>query len=100
MAASAESKGLENAAILLLSLGQDEAAAILKNLGPKEVQKLGHAMAALKQVPRERVEQADSITIRLRLAPAVARVAVDVVETVRRRLLYADGHPVSSGCAR
>ena len=57
MAASPESEGVERAAILLLSLGQDEAAEILKNLGPKQVQKLGHAMAALKQVPRERIEQ-------------------------------------------
>ena len=57
MAASPESEGVEKAAILLLSLGQDEAAEILKNLGPKEVQKLGHAMAALKQVPRNRIEQ-------------------------------------------
>ena len=48
---------VERSAILLLALGQDEAAEILKNLGPKEVQKLGHAMAALKQVPRERIEQ-------------------------------------------
>jgi flagellar motor switch protein FliG len=57
MAASPESEGVEKAAILLLSLGQDEAAEILKSLGPKEVQKLGHAMAALKQVPRERIEK-------------------------------------------
>ena len=57
MAASPESEGVERAAILLLSLGQDEAAEVLKNLGPKEVQKLGHAMAALKQVPRDRIEQ-------------------------------------------
>jgi flagellar motor switch protein FliG len=57
MAASPESEGVEKAAILLLSLGQDEAAEILKCLGPKEVQKLGHAMAALKQVPRDRIEQ-------------------------------------------
>jgi flagellar motor switch protein FliG len=49
-------EGIEKSAILLLSLGQDEAAEVLRNLGPKEVQKLGHAMAALKQVPRERVE--------------------------------------------
>jgi flagellar motor switch protein FliG len=49
-------EGLEKSAILLLSLGQDEAAEVLKNLGPKEVQKLGHAMAGLKQVPRERME--------------------------------------------
>jgi flagellar motor switch protein FliG len=57
MAASPESEGVEKAAILLLSLGQDEAAEILKSLGPKEVQKLGHAMAALKQVPRDRIEK-------------------------------------------
>ena len=56
MAAMPGAEGVEKAAILLLSLGQDEAAEVLKNLGPKEVQKLGHAMAALKQVPRERVE--------------------------------------------
>ncbi len=57
MAASPESESVERAAILLLSLGQDEAAEVLKNLGLKEVQKLGHAMAALKQVPRDRIEK-------------------------------------------
>jgi flagellar motor switch protein FliG len=55
MAAMA-SEGIEKSAILLLSLGQDEAAEVLKNLGPKEVQKIGQAMASLKQVPRERIE--------------------------------------------
>lgn len=49
-------EGLEKSAMLLLSLGEDEAAEILKHLGPKEVQKLGHAMAQLKAVPRERIE--------------------------------------------
>ena len=48
--------GLEKSAMLLLSLGEDEAAEILKHLGPREVQKLGHAMAQLKAVPREKVE--------------------------------------------
>ena len=43
-------EGLEKGAMLLLSLGEDEAAEILKHLGPKEVQKLGHAMAQLKAV--------------------------------------------------
>ena len=57
MAASPESEGVEKAAILLLSLGQDEAAEVLKSLGPKDVQKLGHAMAALKQVHRDRIEK-------------------------------------------
>ena len=49
-------EGLEKGAMLLLSLGEDEAAEILKHLGPKEVQKLGHAMAQLKAVPRDRIE--------------------------------------------
>jgi flagellar motor switch protein FliG len=50
------SEGVEKSAILLLSIGEDEAAEILKNLGPKEVQKIGQAMASLKQVPRARIE--------------------------------------------
>jgi flagellar motor switch protein FliG len=49
--------GLEKSATLLLTLGEDEAAAVLKHLGPREVQKLGAAMAQLKQVPREKVEE-------------------------------------------
>jgi flagellar motor switch protein FliG len=43
--------------MLLLTLGADAAAEVLKHLGPKEVQKLGHAMAATKSVPREKVEK-------------------------------------------
>jgi flagellar motor switch protein FliG len=49
-------EGLEKSAMLLLSLGEDEAAEILKHLGPKEVQKLGHAMAQMKAVPRDKIE--------------------------------------------
>lgn len=56
MAASALSDGIEKSAILLLSLGQDDAAEVLRNLGPKEVQKLGQAMASLKHVSRARSE--------------------------------------------
>ncbi|MGL5632621.1 MAG: flagellar motor switch protein FliG [Azovibrio sp.] len=47
---------VQKSAILLLSLGEDHASEILKLLGPREVQKLGHAMAALKSVPRTKVE--------------------------------------------
>jgi flagellar motor switch protein FliG len=48
--------GLEKSATLLIALGEDHAAEVLKHLGPREVQKLGHAMAALKTVPRTSVE--------------------------------------------
>jgi flagellar motor switch protein FliG len=53
---SSPEEGLEKSAMLLLSLGEDEAAEILKHLGPREVQRLGHAMAQMRAVPRERVE--------------------------------------------
>jgi flagellar motor switch protein FliG len=45
--------GLERAAILLRSLGDKEAAEVLKLMGPKEVQKIGEAMAAMKNVNRD-----------------------------------------------
>ena len=49
--------GLQDAAILLMSLGEAEAAEVFKYLSPKEVQKLGEAIAKTKAVPRERVEE-------------------------------------------
>jgi flagellar motor switch protein FliG len=49
--------GLEQAAILLMTVGEEEAAEVFKFLSPKEVQKLGETMARLKTVPREKVER-------------------------------------------
>ncbi len=45
--------GAERAAILLMSLGETDAAAILKHMGPKEVQKVGAAMAQTSNVSKE-----------------------------------------------
>ena len=53
----ASEDGITKSAMLLLTLGEDEAAEVLKHLGPREVQKLGTAMAQLKSVPREKVEE-------------------------------------------
>ncbi len=47
---------LDQAAILLLSLGESAAAQILKHMGPKEVQKIGTSMSALDNVRQEQVE--------------------------------------------
>jgi flagellar motor switch protein FliG len=49
-------EGIQKSAILLMSLGEDEAAGVLKHLAPREVQKIGAAMAALKGVSREQIE--------------------------------------------
>ncbi|NLC09183.1 MAG: flagellar motor switch protein FliG, partial [Gammaproteobacteria bacterium] len=48
---------VDKAAILLLSLGEADAAQILRHMGPKEVQKVGTAMAQMRNVHREQVEQ-------------------------------------------
>jgi flagellar motor switch protein FliG len=44
------------AAILLMSLGEADAAQILKHMGPKEVQRVGTAMATLKDITQDQVE--------------------------------------------
>ncbi|MEC9408918.1 MAG: flagellar motor switch protein FliG [Pseudomonadota bacterium] len=46
----------ERAAILLMSLGEKDAAEILKHMGPKEVQRVGSAMATLTSVNQTQVE--------------------------------------------
>ncbi len=48
--------GPERAAILLMSLGEGEAAQVLKHMGAKDVQRVGQAMASLANVSRERVD--------------------------------------------
>jgi len=53
--AAQERDGVERAAILLLTLGESEAAEILKHLGAKDVQRLGRSMAELKNVSRDEV---------------------------------------------
>jgi len=51
-----DENGVEEAAILLMSLGEEEAAEVFKHLEPKEVQALGETIAKLKVIPREKVE--------------------------------------------
>jgi flagellar motor switch protein FliG len=56
MAEIAKSRnGVERAAILLLTLGESEAAEILKHMGAKDVQRLGRSMAELNNVSRDEV---------------------------------------------
>lgn len=47
--------GAERAAIFLMSLGEKEAAEILKHMGPKEVQRVGMAMASIDHISRDAV---------------------------------------------
>jgi flagellar motor switch protein FliG len=46
---------VEQAAILLMSLGEADAAEVLKHMGPKEVQRVGVAMAQMRDISKEDV---------------------------------------------
>ncbi|TBU98155.1 flagellar motor switch protein FliG [Stutzerimonas kirkiae] len=48
---------VDKAAVLLLSLGEADAAQVLRHLGPKEVQRVGTAMAQMRNIQRDQVEQ-------------------------------------------
>ena len=50
-----ELSGVEKTAILLLSLSEADAASILKHLEPKQVQKVGMVMAAMKDFGQQKV---------------------------------------------
>jgi flagellar motor switch protein FliG len=51
-----DDQGLEDAAILLMTLGEEQAAEVFRHLSPKEVQRLGETIAKLKSVPRDRFD--------------------------------------------
>lgn len=52
-----EDQGLMNAAVFMMSLGEDAASEVFKFLPPKEVQKLGEAISGMRSISRERVER-------------------------------------------
>ncbi|MCA9669837.1 MAG: flagellar motor switch protein FliG [Myxococcales bacterium] len=83
--------GVEDAAILLMSLGEEEAAAVFKHLAPKDVQKLGETIARMKAVPRERV---DRVLERFRTIAGEQSMLVDdtdeYVKAVLRKALGED----------
>lgn len=52
-----DDQGLEDAAILLISMGEEEASEVFRHLTPKEVQRLGETIARTRSVPRERYDR-------------------------------------------
>ncbi len=52
---AAELSGSQRAAIFLLGVGEVGAAAIMKHMAPKEVQRVGEAMASLRDISNEQI---------------------------------------------
>src|SRR5579862_7471175 len=91
----ASRSGVESAAILLLTLGEQEAAQVLKHMGAKEVQRIGTAMAKLANVSR-----ADVHKVVANFATSVegqTSVAVGADEFLRKVLVNALGEDKAAG---
>ena len=52
---TSDNTGVEDAAIFLMSLGEEEASEVFKHLKPKDVQRLGETISKMKAIPHERV---------------------------------------------
>jgi len=86
-----EDQGTHDAAIFLMSLGEEEAAEVFKHLTPKEVQKLGETIANMRAVSHEKVDQ---VMTRFTEEAASQKLLVsdtnDYVKAVLRRALGDD----------
>jgi len=87
--------GVERAAILLLSLGEAPAAEVMKHMGPKEVQKIGTAMAGLSNVSRDQVSAV--LQDFTRALGKQSAIGVGSDEYIRKMLVQALGQDKASG---
>lgn len=91
----AKSKGkstlskVDQAAVLLMSLGEKDAAAVLRHLGPKEVQRLGTAMTQLQNIQRDQVEEV--VSNFLSEAQTLTGLGVGADSYIRKMLVEALG---------
>ncbi|WP_218242187.1 flagellar motor switch protein FliG [Comamonas fluminis] len=86
-----DDRGLNDAAILLVSLGEEEAAEVFKHLTPKEVQKLGETIARMRGVTRDKVDFViDRFTSDAASQSLLVDDASDYVRSVLKRALGDD----------
>jgi flagellar motor switch protein FliG len=86
--------GIQKAAILMLAIGEFEAAEVMRFLGPREVLKLGAAMAQMKGIVHEQVvEVLDSFIAQTELN---STVGLDSDEYIRQVLTKALGDDKAS----
>ena len=86
-----DDRGLNDAAILLMSLGEEEAAEVFKHLSPKEVQKLGETIARMRGVSKENVDFVIArFTDDCAAQSLLVEDASDYVKSVLRRALGDD----------
>jgi flagellar motor switch protein FliG len=90
-----ERSGTDRAAILLMTLGEQNAAEVLKHMGAKDVQRVGTAMAQLSNVSREEVS---GVLVKFtQTVESQTSVGVGSDEYVRKVLVNALGEDKAGG---
>ncbi|MGN6513414.1 MAG: flagellar motor switch protein FliG [Lysobacteraceae bacterium] len=74
--------GVQRAAVVLLSLGEQQAAEVLKHMSAKEVQKLGLAMTSVGSISRESVARVFDDFVDVLAQPSLGAGADDYVRAV------------------
>jgi flagellar motor switch protein FliG len=89
------SNGIEKSAIFLMTLGENDAASVLKYLEPKEVQKISAAMIKLKNLSRDEIAQVfrDFIIS----ASGKTTIGMDSNDYIRNMLIKALGDDKAKG---
>ncbi len=90
-----ELSGAERSAILLLTLGEQEAANVMKHMAPKEVQSIGMQMASLKNVSKLQVTQV--VKEFYEIVDTSTSLGMDTDEYIRNVLVKALGEDKASG---
>lgn len=87
--------GIKRAAVLMLALGADEAAEVMKFLAPKDMQKLGVEMAKMKSVGQEelKVVMSEFMTE----AGQSTQIGLDTDDYIRSVMVKALGEDEASG---
>jgi flagellar motor switch protein FliG len=87
--------GITKSAILLMTLGEAEAASVLKYLEPREVQKISTAMVSLRNLSREQI--ADVFDEFHQIASEKTTIGMDSSEYIRSMLQQALGDDKAAG---
>jgi flagellar motor switch protein FliG len=88
-------EGYQKSAILLLTLGESEAAEVLKYLEPREVQKISETMVALRNLTREQIS--DVFDEFHKIAAQKTTIGMDSNDYIRRMLTQALGDDKAIG---
>ena len=93
--ATAPQPNVRDAAVLLLSLGEQAAADVLKHLGPKEIQRIGAAMSAVGQLTITQVS--GTLSTFLNEVETQASVGAGSDDYIRNTLTRALGEDKAAG---